>query len=47
MGGFASQSMRGKYELLRQRATELLIASALLAIIVAGLVWMMYHTGEG
>jgi len=43
MGGFASRSMRSEYVLLKQRAKELLVASALLTVIVAGLVWMMYH----
>ena len=35
--------MRSEYELFKQRAEELLVASALLTIIVAGLVWIMYH----
>jgi hypothetical protein len=43
MGGFASRSMRSEYELFKQRAKELLVASALLTVIVASLVWMMYH----
>jgi hypothetical protein len=47
MGGFASRSMLSKYLLMKQRAKELLIASVLLATIVAALVWMMYHMGEG
>lgn len=47
MGGFASRSMLSKYLLMKQRAKELLLASVLLTIVVAALVWMMYHTGEG
>ncbi len=47
MGGFTSQSMLSQYVLLKQRTKELMIASVLLAIIVAAIVWAMYHTGEG
>jgi transposase-like protein len=43
MGGFASHSMHSKYLLLKQRTKEILVASALLTVIVASLVWMMYH----
>jgi len=43
MGGFASRSMRSEYLLFKQRAKERLVASAMLTIIVAGLVWMLYH----
>jgi transposase-like protein len=43
MGDFASRSMLSKYLLIKQRAKELLVASALLTIIVASLVWMLYH----
>jgi hypothetical protein len=39
--------MLSKYLLMKQRAKELLLASVLLTIVVAALVWMMYHTGEG
>ena len=46
MGGFASRSMRSKYLLMKQRAKELLIASVLLSIIVAALVWVTYHTSQ-
>jgi hypothetical protein len=46
MGGFASRSMRSKYLLMKQRAKELLIASVMLSIIVAALVWMTYHSGQ-
>jgi hypothetical protein len=47
MGGFASRSMLSKYLLMKQRVKELLVASVLLTLIVAALVWMMYHMGEG
>jgi diacylglycerol kinase len=47
MGGFASRSMLSKYLLMKQRAKEIFIAGVLLTIIVAVLVWMMYHMSEG
>ncbi len=47
MGGFASHSMRSKYLLYKQRAKELMVAGVLLAIIVAALIWAIYHLGEG
>jgi len=47
MGGFTSRSMRGKYELFKQRAKELLIAVVLLSVIVAALVWVLYYLREG
>lgn len=47
MSGFTSGGTRGKYELLKQRSKEIMVASVLLAIIVAALVWAMYHSGEG
>ncbi len=47
MGGFASHSMRTRYELFKQRTKELVLGGALLAFIVALLVWFTYHHGDG
>ena len=46
MGGFTSHSMRGRYELVKQRAKELLFAGVILAGIVASMVYMLYHNRE-
>jgi len=47
MGHFASRSLRGKYELYKDRAKDLFIAGLLLSIIVAALAWLIYHMGDG
>lgn len=47
IGGFASRSMEKKYLLLKQRAKEILIASAILAILVIVMILVIGRLGEG